>query len=152
MKNLFLTIACGLALMLASCSTMTKTAATANVKTGIYQYPTVADLDIKDKVEKEMTWSFRPFHLGEPKLSDAKGNLIAETLKECDADVMLEPQFISSRTSFGERRLTLTGFPAKFKNFRRATKEDIEALKANDTPNTRTLYNVTKKKKFLGLF
>ena len=151
MKNLFIATALGLALTLASCSTVTKTAATADVNTAIYQYPTVADLERKAKVEKDMTWSFRPFHLGEPKLDTAKGNLVAETLKENDADVMLEPQFIFSRTSYGERRLTLTGFPAKFKNFRKASKEDIEALKANTTPNERTLYNVAKKKLF-GLF
>lgn len=145
MKRLLFALTCCTLLVLSSCTTLTKTATTADVQTGIYQYPTVADLDVKSKVESTKTWSFRPFHLGEPSLSLAKGNLIAETLKEQDADVILEPQFIFTRTSYGERRLTLTGFPAKFKNFRRASASDLEALKTNAQPNERTHYNVAKR-------
>ncbi len=151
MRHLYIIVACALTLVLASCSTVRKTATTVGVNTGVYQYPTVADLEVKDKVEKVMTWGFRPFHLGEPSLDVAKGNLMAETLKEQDADVMLEPQFIFSRTSYGERRLTLIGYPAKFKDFRKATPQDIEALKVNVKPNDRKVYNVAKKK-FFGLF
>ncbi len=130
--------------MLSSCTTITKTATSADVQTGIYQYPTVADLDVKDKSETSMTWSFRPCHIGEPSLALAKGNLMAQTLKDLDADVMLEPQFIYTRTSYGERRLVLTGFPAKFRNFRKATAADLEALKSGVPANERKTYNVSR--------
>lgn len=145
MKRLFFALTCCTLLVFNSCTTITKTATTADVQTGIHQYPTVADLEVKSKVESTKTWNFRPFHIGEPSLGLAKGNLIAETLKENDADVMLEPQFIFTRTSYGERCLVLTGFPAKFKNFRRASASDLEALKTNAQPNERTHYNVARR-------
>ena len=128
MKYLALILACG-ALMLASCSTVKKTATAIPVNNGVYQYPAVADLDIRDKAEGVMTWNFMPFHWGEPPLSVAKSNLVAELLKEKNADVLLEPQFVFEKTSFGERRLTVTGFTATYKNFRNATSDDLEALK-----------------------
>lgn len=145
MKKILLAMACCGALLLSSCTTITKTASTADVQTGIFQYPTVADLEVKDKTTNTLIWSFRPFHIGEPSLEVAKGNLIAQTLQEKDADVILEPQFIFTRTSYGERELVLMGFPAKFKDFRKATPADIEALKTCTEPNERTVYNVAKK-------
>lgn len=154
MKQKLITLLAVCALVLSSCTTVKQTASTAGVETGIYQYPTVADLDIKGKVEARTTWSFRPFHVGEPKLEVAKGNLIAETLKAHDADVLLEPQVIFTRTSYGERVLTISGYPAAFKNFRKATEADIEALKATRgcPESQRTIYNVSRSNFFKKLF
>lgn len=132
----------GVALMLTSCSTMQKTATTAPVNNHVEQYPTVTDLVVMDKIEVTSTWNFRPFHIGEPNLYTAQANLIAETLKEKGADVLLEPQFIFKRTSYGERVLTVVGYPAKFSGFRKATAADLEALKAcqNLPASQRTIY------------
>lgn len=129
------------ALALSSCTTVYKTATSAEVKNNIQTYPEVADLEVQQKISESKTWKFVPFHIGEPKLSTAKGNLIAEVLKTHNADILLEPQFTFERTSYGERVLTVTGIPATYKNFRKATAEDIEAIKACKEPNAQKKYN-----------
>ena len=150
MKHLkYLSLAAGLMLMASSCTTIKKTATTAEVDNTVVTYPTVADLEVKGKTSKTMTWSFSPCHIAEPKLSTAKGNLIAELLEEQKADVLLEAQFSFQRTPYGERVLTVTGFPAVYKNFRKATKGDLDAIKAIPA-NEKTAYN--KGGGLLGVF
>lgn len=128
----------------ASCTTIKQTASTVEIDAQVSQYPTVADLEVQKKVEATITWNFRPFHIGEPKMKYIKGNMIAEILKKANADVLLEPQIIYSRTSFGERQYTVSGYPATFKNFRKATSADLEALKVNKPEHERTVYNVSQ--------
>lgn len=142
MNKLALSVLSGALLLITSCSTtVIKTATTADVNNSISSYPEVVDLEVHDKVTQTMTWTFKPFHIGEPKKATAKGNLIAETLKEVKADVLLEPQFIFQKTSYGERVLTVIGFPATYKNFRKATPADIEAIKACNNMNEKIKYN-----------
>lgn len=151
MNKYLLSSLLGVLLLLSSCSTVTKTATAVDVNNIINTYPEVVDLDIQPKVTQSMTWNFRPFHIGEPKTSTAKGNLIAETLKANNADVLLEPQFSFQKTSYGERVLIVTGFPATFKNFRKATADDLEAIKACRYANEKTDYNDCGGKLF-GIF
>ena len=139
-KIIFFFVACSL-LVFSSCSTIKRTATATDVQLAVCQYPTAVDLEVMEKVEAVKVWSFAPFHWGEPKVSVAKGNLIAETLSKHQADVLLEPQVTFSKVSYGERRIIVTGYLAKYKNFRKATKEDLEAIKAVNTPNERTVYN-----------
>lgn len=139
-KIAFFCTACGL-MLISSCTTVKKTATAVDVSNGVYQYPVVANLEVKEKVEATKEWSFRPFHIGEMKVSVAKGNLISETLKNCNADVLLEPQFHFTKVPFGMRKLVVTGYPASYKNFRDATEKDMEVIKAANNPNVRTNYN-----------
>lgn len=141
MNKLALSILSGTILLVTSCTTVTKTATTADVNNNISSYPEVVDLDVQGKVTHTMTWNFRPFHVGEPKASTARGNIIAETLQKANADVLLEPQFTYEKVSYGERILTVTGYPATYKNFRKATPADIEAIKACDNINLQNKYN-----------
>ena len=141
MKKILISIATCSLLLITSCTTVTKTATTANVDNNVTTYPTVADLDVQNKVSQSITWSFAPCNWGEPKLSTAKGNLISETLKAANADVLLEPQFTFEKTSYGERKLTVSGFPATYKNFRKATDKDIEAIKAGAVPKEEVHHN-----------
>lgn len=141
MNKLALSALSGALLLAASCTTVTKTATTTDVNSSISSYPEVVDLEVQNKVTHTMTWNFRPFHVGEPKTSTARGNLIAETLQKAKADVLLEPQFTFERVAYGERVLTVTGFPATYKNFRKATPADIEAIKACDNVNEKNKYN-----------
>lgn len=151
-KTIFSIAACTL-LLATSCTTVTKTASVTAVDNSVKTY-TVADLDVKDKVSNSMTWSFAPFNWGEPRLSVAKGNLISETLKAANADVLLEPQFVFERTSYGQRTLTVTGFPAVYKNFRKPTDDDLKVIKAGAAANAEThcnshtggLFGIFKKK------
>lgn len=141
MKNTIISmISCSL-FLISSCTTVTKTATTVNVDNNITTYPTVADLDVQSKTTQSMTWNFTPFHWGEPKLSTARGNLIHEILKTNNADILLEAQFKFEKTAYGQRTLTVTGLPATYKNFRKATDKDLDAIKACKMPNERTDYN-----------
>lgn len=126
-----------------SCTTVRKSAVTADIDTSIKQFPTVADLKVKtEKVEKSYHWYWQLFKKDED-LSALKGNLIAELLKEQNGDILLEPQFIFQKTSFGPRSLSVSGYVACYENFRKATDKDLEALAITNTaaPNEKTVYN-----------
>jgi hypothetical protein len=106
------------------------TATSAPITPVVIQEPTIAELDIANKkITKTVTWNYMPFGLDRTQLSDRKENLVASVVKENDGDVLVEPQWEYTKTSFGERTLTVTGFVAKYKNFHKATPQDIEALK-----------------------
>lgn len=131
-KHILLILSC-VALCLTSCSTVRKTAATASIDPIVVQYPTVVDLDINPvKKEKTYEWNWSLLR-SDPPASIIKGNLTAEILKENDGDALLEPQYIIKKTMFGKRSITVIGFVAKFKNFRRALEEDLKALEATKT-------------------
>ena len=68
---------------------------------------------------------------------------VAEALEANDADVLVAPEYtiVSKRNFFFRtkvKEITVTGFPAKIKNFRNATPEEISILEAvhnQDCPN-----------------
>ena len=132
--------------LLASCSTLKKSTSTSlNVASGVQQYPTVVDLKVNNKIEKQLAWGFVPFNIGQPTLDNRKENLVADAVKENNADILLEPQMTYTKKSFGQRTLTLTGYPATFKDFRKATKEDLEALRSVAPFSSETkIYQVSK--------
>jgi len=112
---------------LSACSTIKKTASVADVNTYVVQYPTVADLEISPtKVSKTVGWSS---FFSMISFETRKGNLTAELLQDNDADVLVEPQYIHNKNFLGTNKLTVIGFPAKLKNFRKATDKDLDALK-----------------------
>lgn len=130
MKKIFFALIACAGLLVSSCTTINKTATTAPVVHNVQQYPMVTDVEVMDKVEVSTTWL--GLSLNRMPLETRKGNLIAETLKEKGADVMLETQFVYTKKGFlRERKLTLIGFPAKYKGFHKATPADIEAMKAS---------------------
>lgn len=142
--NIILLTAC-MALMATSCSTIKESTSTSMVvESGVYQYPTVADLDVKEKVEKQIVWDFIPFNIGQPSLENRKQNLQAEIIKENNADVLLEPQVVYTKKPYGQRTLTITGYPASFKDFRKASDKDLEALKVVVPAPQMKVYNVAQ--------
>ena len=143
-KQMFLLLACG-ALAFSSCSTMRQsTSSSVAIDASVYQYPTVADLDVRPKVEKTVEWSWYLFKFGRPSLELRKSNLMADVVKENGADVLLEPQMRYTKRPFGRRTLTVTGFPAVFKNFRMATPEDLKALEVVGRERDMRVYNVAQ--------
>lgn len=116
------------ALLFGSCTTIQKTSSTSAVDSYVLQYPTVADLEVSPtKVSRTVSWS-PIFSLLS---TDArKTNTVAELLSDADADVLVEPQYIHNKSFILENTLTVSGFPAKFKNFRKATEADLKALNA----------------------
>lgn len=141
MKKIISTLFVCSIIALTSCSTVYKTASSTDVETSVTTYPEVADLDVQTKISETKSWNFVPFHIGEPKLSTVKGNLIAEVLKAHNADILLEPQFSFQKTPYKERILTVTGYPATYKNFRKATANDLEAIKVCRYANVKKKYN-----------
>lgn len=115
-----------LGLNFTACTTVRKaSSSTAAIDAKVIQYPAVADLQVKEKVEKTVTW---PFRFIEEPLSERKNNLVADILRSEGADVMFQMQSTYTKRPFGQRTLTVTGYPATFKDFRNATDEDIKAF------------------------
>ncbi len=64
-------------------------------------------------------------------------NAVAEALKKSGADILVEPQF--TYTYDKKDRLTaveVSGYPARYRNFRSVTKEDAEVINALRNPST----------------
>lgn len=122
-----LLIGCAATALLSSCSTISHTAHTAGVDTKVYSV-TVADMDVSpQKAAKTIEWKWTP--LSTVSIETQKENAEAELLKEADADVVVEPQFtIHRRGLFRGGSVTVTGYPAKYSNFRTMTKEDAEKI------------------------
>lgn len=123
-------------ILLSSCGTIKKIDGKAvDIDCNVTQYPTVAELNIKEKkVSGSIEWEDKWFGRRIP-VQVRKGNLIAEVSAQAGADVLVEPQFIFEQGSRGlrSRKLSVSGYPATFKNFRPATPADIELLKLVDS-------------------
>lgn len=121
-------------MMLASCSSVEKTATITKIETNVIQNPTIADLDVRmEKVEKTVSWGIEIFN--RIPFNTRLENLVAEILKENDADVLVEPHFIY-QIDGGIKTLTVFGFPAKFNTFRNATESDLEILKYSSSSDS----------------
>ncbi len=145
MKAKYLFIGACVMTMFSACTTIRKsTSTTLAIDSGVMQYPTVADLDVHEKVETTISWGFVPFNWGQPPLQQRQDNLTADIIKSKGADVLLEPQVVYTKEPYGARTLTITGYPATFKNFRKATSEDLEALKVVTPPHEKKVYRVSQ--------
>jgi hypothetical protein len=116
-KYLFILLA---AMVLASCTTTTKTARTESVPYAMYN-ATVADLDVAPQRIKHTIVPTN--EIRKAGLANCKEACIQEALeKNGNADLLVEPEFVYSmkRTLFGKKviSVTVTGRPAKYKNFR----------------------------------
>lgn len=111
-----------------SCSTVRHTSQNAPVATTVVSF-TVADLDVAPgKVTSTYSWHWMPFR--SPSIELIKTNTTALMLKERNADVLLEPQYIVEKRGFLRGgSVTVTGFPAKFKNFHVMTPEEARIYK-----------------------
>lgn len=124
--NLFLFVV--LLLSLASCAAFrSSTATVAQVETNVKQFPTIVDLDIQQqRITKTVSWNW--LSLEKYNLSMRKKNLMADVIEESNADILVSPQFKYVKVPFGRRTLTVTGYPATFKSFRKATEKDLDLL------------------------
>ncbi len=142
-----LMMAVGIIAITTSCSTPTNisTAKTANINANVVSTPVIADLDVKDKkvvgtasYDREMPVDY------------VKDMAVATALKTVSADVLVEPNFdiqkLGMRTS-----VTVSGYPATYKNFRSAKAADSTLLKMSNVRSV-SIYEpkkdmpITKKK------
>lgn len=86
-----------------------------------------ADLDISAvRVQKSVSWGPKVF--SQTSLEQRKANLIVELCREVGADVLVDPQFTYSKRILGAGKLTVSGYPAKYKSFRSMSEEEIKAF------------------------
>ncbi|MCH5328164.1 MAG: hypothetical protein J1E02_04010 [Coprobacter sp.] len=117
MKKYMLIVA--VALMGVSCTTTTKTARTESIPYSMYN-ANVADLEVGDRISYTMTPNKDILRGGD---ANCKKAAIQEALMQNgNADLLVEPQFIISKRKglFSSKitSVTVTGRPAKYKNFR----------------------------------
>ena len=104
----------------ASCSSVTNTARTESVPYAMYN-ATVADLDVS---AERITYTIQPSKaIRKAGVGNCKAACIQEALKaNGNADLLVEPHFViaKKRSLFGEKitSVTVSGRPAKYKNFR----------------------------------
>jgi len=116
----YLVIAAFAGMMLSSCDTLTKTAATADIASAQYN-ATAADLKVADRISYTMTPSKAVQRGGMSNVKQAAEHEALEK-KGGNADILLEPQFVieKKRTLFGSKvtQVTVSGRPATYTNFR----------------------------------
>lgn len=121
-------------LLLASVSTLLLTSCTvtkmATSKTmdiygpGVIHNPVIVDLDIsEEKVKGTATGT------SGSSIESLKHEAVANAIKTATADVLVEPSF-EVEDGNGKITATVTGFPAKYKNFRNIKESDLPLLQA----------------------
>ena len=134
--------------MLASCTSTkstTNTSKTLNIYgSGVIQKPVIVDLDVK---QTKVTATAKG-KLGS-NIDALKAEAVSMAVKNAQADVLVEPTYtiISNR---GSSTVTVSGFPATYKNFRDITVEDVPLIKAGILQTARVVEPTTiwgKKKK-----
>lgn len=117
------------ALTMTSCSIVSKTAATRDV-TAPLAAAVISDLDVSNQ---KITYTFVPTKkVRKGGLRNCINTAISEALaNNGGGDVLVETQeAIVERYGFGGRKIksvTVTGYPAKYKNFRTADEETVKA-------------------------
>lgn len=116
------------AMLCSSCAVTykTRTARMATVPTTFWTIPSLADLEVKEEKvsgSSEGDVNRRKFFLGKKVQED---NAIAKALQSCGADVLIEPQFVYEYKKARLQKVTVTGYPGYFRNFRAVPYEDIK--------------------------
>ena len=91
---------------------------------GVILKPTIVDLDVNGaKVSGRAVAKF-----GE-NIEDVKILLVAEVLRKSNADVLVEPRY-AFETVNNETTISVSGYPATYKNFRPIKEEDLKLIKS----------------------
>lgn len=99
---------------------------TVNVETTITAV-SAAELTIaEERVELSTKWLAKL--LSPTSLEQRKANLIVELCRKVGADVLVDPQFTYSKTMLGGGKLTVSGYPARYKNFRTMTQQEVDSF------------------------
>ena len=91
---------------------------------GVILKPTIVDLDVNGaKVSGRAVAKF-----GE-NIEDVKILLVAEVLRKANADVLVEPRY-AFETVNNETTISVSGYPATYKNFRPIKEDDLKLIKS----------------------
>lgn len=133
MFHRLLPLAVSALLLLASCASLnTRTAHITEVQGPIVHTPVIVDLEVsKMKANGSATAS------SGNSIDVVKNMAVAAVLKATAADLLVEPTFEIQKKA-GKTIVTVTGFPATYKDFRPARLEDIPLLDAGSKYLTTT--------------
>lgn len=142
MKKLFIILMVS-AFAMTSCSTVYKTATTRNVEPTIAAV-TLSDLDVSDT---KITYTLTPTKkVRRGGLKNCINTAISEALAQKGGDVLIETQqaiVVRGRGFLGKiKSVTVTGYPAKYKNFRPADDKTLQEAVVNGTVGVQ---HITKK-------
>ena len=113
-----------------------------NVETTITAV-SAAELEISDKrVSKSVTWKLN--FLSPMSLEQRKQNLIIELCREVGADVLVDPQFTFTKRMMGGGKLTVSGYPATYTNFRSMSDQEVDAFIASPEYETGKVVFINK--------
>lgn len=122
-KHLLLITSILFLLILNSCSVSKSKSSTIKTMdvdlTGILQKPLIVDLDVKDT---KVTGTAIE-NIEESTTESVKQQAVADAVKKANADILVEPMF-TIETLGNKITVSVTGFPANYKNFRSFKPED----------------------------
>lgn len=111
-----------------SCNSLKSTTNTAKTLpiygAGVIQKPVIVDLDVK----QTKTTATATGKLGS-NLEVIKAEAVSRAIKAAGADVLVEPTY-TIVTNRGNSTVTVSGFPATYKNFRDIKPEDVPLINA----------------------
>jgi len=108
--------------------------------TGVIQRAVIVDLDVKE-VKVTGTAS----STSDQTIETIKANAVYDAVKNAQADVLIEPKFEIEQSS-ESKKVTVTGFPGTYKNFRPMQREDSFLLN-NDLAKKVEVFNPVQEKK-----
>ena len=121
-----------------------RTARSYEIKTDIQQMPTVADLVVDTVyVRQDTTWTnTSKSYTTKAAMRDL---LIGAMMEKANADVIIQPRenvVVRAQSSRQTLRMEMYGYPARYRNFRTATEQDLRILQGLDPQptNYHTIY------------
>ncbi len=115
------------AVVLSSCSTVTSTSNYCSVNSSIHSLTAASVRVDKKRAEKGTNWEWNPF--ARVSTETRKNNIVAELLREVNADVLVDPQFIITKHGlFSGGKITVSGYPGHYENFHTMTFDEATAV------------------------
>lgn len=139
-----------LILILASCKSTSHTSVSTDVQgPTVIQKPVIADLNVGEKRVEGTATRKGSFTIGE-----VKELAIYDALEKSKADVLVEPRFDINK-SFNKIEVTVSGYPATYKNFRPMEAQDTIFVDKMQLNSAKINQNTTRKNgrsgKILGI-
>lgn len=144
-KNILLIIIVATTFLTSCAVYKSKTSKTIDIYgAGVINKPVLVDLDVKEKKATGIANAKKRLPL-----EIIKQNAIANALKNENADVLVEPIF---ETEIYRRNITVTvtGWPATYKNFRSIQAEDVPLIQVGVSQKTEVYESLKKQPKRRG--
>lgn len=140
-KIIFIAAVAMIASSCGSTTSVTRTAKSGNLSYFAIPATVTSDLKVSEtKITGEAANSGSLFSQ-----SEMEKTAVADALKKVDADILVEPQYEYKRVDGKLVSVKVSGYPAKYTNFRSVTPEDVEINNKLYYPKQETLVIVKEK-------